>query len=48
MLESMKLFASLAADISRVIVDVACRAGEAVPAGKRLMLIEAKSADRED
>jgi 3-methylcrotonyl-CoA carboxylase alpha subunit len=39
-LESMKLFASLAADIAGVVVDVACRAGETVPAGKRLILID--------
>ena len=46
-LESMKLFASLAADISGVVVEVACRAGEVVAAGKRLVLIEAADEGRE-
>ena len=39
-LESMKLFGSLTADIAGVVVDVTCQAGEAVPAGRRLILIE--------
>ena len=39
-LESMKLFTSLAAGIAGVVVDIACAAGETVAAGKRLMLIE--------
>jgi len=39
-LESMKLFTSLAASIAGTVADIACRAGETVPAGKRLLLIE--------
>ena len=39
-LESMKLFTSLAAEIAGVVSDVACRTGETVSAGKRLVLIE--------
>jgi len=39
-LESMKLFTSLAAAVAGTIADVACKAGETVPAGKRLLLIE--------
>ena len=46
-LESMKLFASLATDIAGVVVDVACQAGEAVPAGRRLILIEPVADDPE-
>ncbi|MDB5398809.1 MAG: hypothetical protein JWQ55_827 [Rhodopila sp.] len=42
-LESMKLFASLATDVAGVVVDVACQSGETVPAGKRLILIEARA-----
>jgi len=39
-LESMKLFTSLAAGIGGVIAEVACQPGETVQAGKRLVLIE--------
>ena len=39
-LESMKLFSSLKAEIAGVVADVACKAGETVMAGKRLVLIE--------
>ena len=39
-LESMKLFTSLSAQIAGTISDIACRTGETVPAGKRLLLIE--------
>ncbi|KUL93960.1 hypothetical protein DK26_19695 [Bosea sp. WAO] len=40
-LESMKLFTSLSAEIAGTVADIACRTGETVPAGKRLVLIEA-------
>jgi 3-methylcrotonyl-CoA carboxylase alpha subunit len=43
-LESMKLFTSLAAAIGGAVAEIACRAGETVPAGKRLLLIEATKA----
>ncbi|MCA0419330.1 MAG: ATP-grasp domain-containing protein [Proteobacteria bacterium] len=43
-LESMKLFTSLAAGIDGVVADIACRPGETVQAGKRLALIEPSSA----
>jgi 3-methylcrotonyl-CoA carboxylase alpha subunit len=39
-LESMKLFSSLKAEIAGVVADVACKPGETVMAGKRLILIE--------
>ena len=39
-LESMKLFSSLKAGIAGTVTDLACRAGETVPAGRRLVLIE--------
>ena len=39
-LESMKLFTSLSAQIAGAATDITCRAGETVAAGKRLMLIE--------
>jgi 3-methylcrotonyl-CoA carboxylase alpha subunit len=39
-LESMKLFSSLKAEIAGIVVDVSCRPGETVMAGKRLVLIE--------
>jgi 3-methylcrotonyl-CoA carboxylase alpha subunit len=41
-LESMKLFISLEADIGGTVKDVACVAGETVQAGTRLILIEPK------
>lgn len=41
-LESMKLFSSIAAGIDGVIADISCQPGESVPTGKRLALIEAK------
>lgn len=40
-LESMKLFTSLSAEIAGTVADIACQTGETVPAGKRLVLIEA-------
>ncbi len=43
-LESMKLFTSLTAEIAGVVADVACKAGETVSAGRRLVLIEAAAA----
>ena len=39
-LESMKLFSSLKAEIAGVVADVSCKPGETVMAGKRLVLIE--------
>jgi 3-methylcrotonyl-CoA carboxylase alpha subunit len=39
-LESMKLFASLQAEVAGTVADVYCAPGETVPAGKRLVLIE--------
>jgi 3-methylcrotonyl-CoA carboxylase alpha subunit len=39
-LESMKLFSSLNAEIAGVVADVSCQPGETVMAGKRLVLIE--------
>jgi 3-methylcrotonyl-CoA carboxylase alpha subunit len=39
-LESMKLFISLEADVGGTVKDVACVAGETVQAGTRLVLIE--------
>ncbi|SDH74784.1 MULTISPECIES: biotin carboxylase N-terminal domain-containing protein [Bradyrhizobium] len=39
-LESMKLFSSLKAEIAGVVADVACKPGETVMAGKRLVLVE--------
>jgi 3-methylcrotonyl-CoA carboxylase alpha subunit len=39
-LESMKLFISLEADVGGTVKDVACVAGETVQAGIRLILIE--------
>jgi 3-methylcrotonyl-CoA carboxylase alpha subunit len=43
-LESMKLFTSLAAAVAGTVADVDCRAGETVAAGKRLLLVEAAKA----
>jgi len=43
-LESMKLFTSLAAGIDGVVADIACQLGDTVQAGKRLVLIELTSA----
>ena len=40
-LESMKLFTSLQAQIAGQVVAVDCAAGQTVPAGKRLVTIEA-------
>jgi 3-methylcrotonyl-CoA carboxylase alpha subunit len=42
-LESMKLFSSLKAEIAGVVADVSCRPGETVMAGKRLVLIESQA-----
>ena len=42
-LESMKLFISLEADIEGTVKDVACMAGQTVQAGTRLILIEPNS-----
>ena len=42
-LESMKLFSSLKAEIAGVVADVSCQPGETVMAGKRLVLIEPKA-----
>lgn len=39
-LESMKLFSSLKAEIAGVVADISCKPGETVMAGKRLVLIE--------
>ena len=39
-LESMKLFASVAADISGTVTEIFCQPGEAVPAGKLLIVIQ--------
>ena len=39
-LESMKLFTSLKADVSGCVVEVSCRPGDTVSAGKRLVLVE--------
>jgi 3-methylcrotonyl-CoA carboxylase alpha subunit len=39
-LESMKLFSSLKAEIAGIVADVSCQPGETVMAGKRLVLIE--------
>jgi 3-methylcrotonyl-CoA carboxylase alpha subunit len=39
-LESMKLFSSLKAEVAGVVIDVSCKPGETVMAGKRLVLIE--------
>ena len=39
-LESMKLFTSLSAEIAGSVSDIACKPGETVSAGKRLVLIE--------
>jgi len=43
-LESMKLFTSLAADIAGSVTDIACQPGETVQAGKRLVLVEPQAA----
>ncbi len=43
-LESMKLFTSLKAEVAGVVADVACQPGETVMAGKRLVLIEPQAA----
>jgi 3-methylcrotonyl-CoA carboxylase alpha subunit len=42
-LESMKLFSSLKAEIAGVVADVSCQLGETVMAGRRLVLIETKA-----
>jgi 3-methylcrotonyl-CoA carboxylase alpha subunit len=42
-LESMKLFSSLQAEIAGTVADVLCRSGETVRAGKRLVRIEPKA-----
>jgi len=42
-LESMKLFSSLKAEIAGIVADVSCQPGETVMAGKRLVLIEPQS-----
>jgi 3-methylcrotonyl-CoA carboxylase alpha subunit len=42
-LESMKLFTSLAAGAAGVVAEIACQPGETVQAGKRLVLIEPDS-----
>ena len=42
-LESMKLFSSLKAEIAGVVADVSCQPGETVMAGKRLVLIEPRA-----
>jgi 3-methylcrotonyl-CoA carboxylase alpha subunit len=42
-LESMKLFTSLSAEIAGAVSDIACRPGETVQAGKRLMMIEPRA-----
>jgi 3-methylcrotonyl-CoA carboxylase alpha subunit len=42
-LESMKLFSSLKAEVAGVVTDVTCKPGETVMAGKRLALIEPKA-----
>jgi 3-methylcrotonyl-CoA carboxylase alpha subunit len=42
-LESMKLFSSLKAEIAGVVTEVSCQPGETVMAGKRLVLIEPKA-----
>ena len=39
-LESMKLFTSLQAEVAGTVADVYCAPGATVPAGKRLVLIE--------
>ena len=39
-LESMKLFTSLSAEVAGIVSEIACKPGETVPAGKRLALIE--------
>jgi 3-methylcrotonyl-CoA carboxylase alpha subunit len=39
-LESMKLFSPLKAEIAGVVGDISCQPGETVMAGKRLVLIE--------
>jgi 3-methylcrotonyl-CoA carboxylase alpha subunit len=36
----MKLFTSLSAGVDGVVTDIACRPGDTVQAGKRLVLIE--------
>ena len=41
-LESMKLFSSITANIDGVVADISCQPGDSVPAGKRLAMIEAK------
>ena len=43
-LESMKLFASLQAEVAGTVADVYCVPGETVPAGKRLVLIDPSAA----
>ena len=43
-LESMKLFTSLSAQVAGAVADIACKPGETVPAGKRLLLIEPRVA----
>ncbi len=43
-LESMKLFTSLQAEVAGAVADVYCAPGETVPAGKRLVLIEPRGA----
>jgi 3-methylcrotonyl-CoA carboxylase alpha subunit len=42
-LESMKLFSSLKAEIAGIVTEVSCRPGETVMAGKRLVLIEPRA-----
>jgi 3-methylcrotonyl-CoA carboxylase alpha subunit len=43
-LESMKLFTSLQAEVAGAVAEVYCVPGETVPAGKRLVLIEPEAA----
>lgn len=42
-LELMKLFSSLKAEIAGMVADVSCHAGETVMAGKRLVLAELRA-----
>ena len=42
-LESMKLFSSLKAEIAGIVADVSCKPGETVMAGRRLVLIEPRA-----
>jgi len=42
-LESMKLFTSLQAEVEGVVADISCKPGETVAAGKRLVLIELRA-----